>query len=179
MALTIVEAGRTVVGGVDTHLDVHVAAALDPIGGVLGVESFVAHRSVNQTVLSSSPEGTGPPNHHWHVPTGPGNTNRTVSPSYPSCGLLSAGAPRTAPWGHQSPTMLLTRLGAVRRMLICTMTPVDDCLIRHHIEELRDGSAPPQEGRRIHKKQIPAKTAVRPRKMAVSYHWSVQKRLSG
>ena len=42
MALTIVEAGRTVVGGVDTHLDVHVAAALDPIGGVLGVESFVA-----------------------------------------------------------------------------------------------------------------------------------------
>ena len=33
--MTIVEAGRTVVGGVDTHLDVHVAAALDPIGGVL------------------------------------------------------------------------------------------------------------------------------------------------
>src|ERR1017187_4680940 len=42
MAMTIVEAGRTVIGGVDTHLDVHVAAALDPIGGVLGVESFVA-----------------------------------------------------------------------------------------------------------------------------------------
>ena len=42
MAQTIVEAGRTVIGGVDTHLDVHVAAALDPIGGVLGVESFDA-----------------------------------------------------------------------------------------------------------------------------------------
>ena len=42
MAVSIVEAGRTIVGGVDTHLDVHVAAALDPIGGVLGVESFVA-----------------------------------------------------------------------------------------------------------------------------------------
>ena len=27
-------------GGVDTHLDVHVAAALDPVGGLLGVESF-------------------------------------------------------------------------------------------------------------------------------------------
>ena len=40
--MTIVEAGRTVIGGVDTHLDVHVAAALDPIGGVLGVESFDA-----------------------------------------------------------------------------------------------------------------------------------------
>ena len=40
MAMTIVEADRAVTGGVDTHLDVHVAAALDGIGGVLGVESF-------------------------------------------------------------------------------------------------------------------------------------------
>ena len=32
MAMTIVEADRTIIGGVDTHLDVHVAAALDPIG---------------------------------------------------------------------------------------------------------------------------------------------------
>jgi len=38
--MTILEAPRAVIGGVDTHLDVHVAAALDPIGGVLGVESF-------------------------------------------------------------------------------------------------------------------------------------------
>ena len=29
-----------VVGGVDTHADVHVAAAIDSNGGVLGVESF-------------------------------------------------------------------------------------------------------------------------------------------
>ena len=27
-------------GGVDTHLDVHVAAALDPLGGLLGTERF-------------------------------------------------------------------------------------------------------------------------------------------
>jgi transposase len=40
MAMTIVEADRAVIGGIDTHLDVHVAAALDPIGGLLGVESF-------------------------------------------------------------------------------------------------------------------------------------------
>jgi transposase len=40
MAMTIVEATRSITGGVDTHLDVHVAAALDPIGGLLGVESF-------------------------------------------------------------------------------------------------------------------------------------------
>lgn len=31
---------RAVTGGVDTHLEVNVAAALNPIGGVLGVESF-------------------------------------------------------------------------------------------------------------------------------------------
>lgn len=32
----------TITAGVDTHLDVHVAAALDHIGGLLGVESFPA-----------------------------------------------------------------------------------------------------------------------------------------
>ena len=37
--MTIVET-RVITGGVDTHLDVHVAAALDAIGGVLGIESF-------------------------------------------------------------------------------------------------------------------------------------------
>ena len=40
MAMTIVESTRLVTGGVDTHLDVHVAAAVDANGGVLGVESF-------------------------------------------------------------------------------------------------------------------------------------------
>ena len=41
MALTIVET-RAITGGVDTHADVHVAAALDPIGGLLGVQEFPA-----------------------------------------------------------------------------------------------------------------------------------------
>ena len=40
--MTIVEEGRAITGGVDTHADVHVAAALDPIGGLLGVEEFPA-----------------------------------------------------------------------------------------------------------------------------------------
>src|SRR6266487_2319643 len=40
MGMTIVESTRAVIGGVDTHLDVHVAAAVDAVGGVLGVESF-------------------------------------------------------------------------------------------------------------------------------------------
>ncbi len=39
MALTIVET-RAITGGVDTHADVHVAAALDPLGGLLGVREF-------------------------------------------------------------------------------------------------------------------------------------------
>jgi transposase len=39
MALTIVKT-RAITGGVDTHADVHVAAALDPVGGLLGVQEF-------------------------------------------------------------------------------------------------------------------------------------------
>jgi transposase len=42
MAMTIVEAARRVTGGVDTHLDVHVAAVLDDVGGLLGVGPFPA-----------------------------------------------------------------------------------------------------------------------------------------
>ena len=48
MAVTIVEEARSVTcraavtGGVDTHADTHVAAALDPVGGLLGVGEFPA-----------------------------------------------------------------------------------------------------------------------------------------
>jgi hypothetical protein len=38
--MTIVEAVRGVTGGVDTNLDVHVAAAVDPLGALRGSESF-------------------------------------------------------------------------------------------------------------------------------------------
>jgi transposase len=41
MAMTIVNT-RAITGGVDTHADMHVAAALDPIGGLLGVQEFPA-----------------------------------------------------------------------------------------------------------------------------------------
>jgi transposase len=41
MTVTIVET-CAVTGGVDTHADVHVAAALDPVGGLLGVQEFPA-----------------------------------------------------------------------------------------------------------------------------------------
>jgi transposase len=42
MTVTIVEPARAVTGGVDTHLDVHMAAALDPLGGLLGSSPFAA-----------------------------------------------------------------------------------------------------------------------------------------
>src|SRR5438034_11100754 len=41
MTLTMVET-RAVTGGINTHADVHVATALDPIGGLLGVREFPA-----------------------------------------------------------------------------------------------------------------------------------------
>ena len=40
--MTIVEAAPGITGGVDTHLDEHVAAALDPLGRLVGTESFNA-----------------------------------------------------------------------------------------------------------------------------------------
>jgi transposase len=40
--MTIVEDARVITGGVDTHADSHVAAALDRLGGLLGVREFPA-----------------------------------------------------------------------------------------------------------------------------------------
>ena len=50
--MTIVEAARGVTGGVDTHLDVHVAAALDPLGALLGTERFDADPAGYQALLT-------------------------------------------------------------------------------------------------------------------------------
>lgn len=67
--MTIVESTRPVTGGVDTHLDQHVAAALDGAGVLLGVESFPAtadgYRDLHSwlagfgTVVAVGVEGTG------------------------------------------------------------------------------------------------------------------------
>jgi transposase len=50
--MTIVEPARAVTGGVDTHLDVHVAAALDPLGGLLGCQSFPTTAAGYKALLS-------------------------------------------------------------------------------------------------------------------------------
>jgi transposase len=50
--MTIVDPARAVTGGVDTHLDLNVAAALDPIGGLLGVAEFATTTSGHKDLLA-------------------------------------------------------------------------------------------------------------------------------
>ena len=50
--MTIVEAARAVTGGIDTHGEVHVAAALDEVGGLLGTQSFGADPDGYAALLS-------------------------------------------------------------------------------------------------------------------------------
>src|ERR687898_2687620 len=56
MAMTVIVETRSITGGVDTHLDVHVAAVVDANGGVLGVESFATtpagHLALHEWLLS-------------------------------------------------------------------------------------------------------------------------------
>lgn len=59
MAMSIVESARGVVGGIDTHRDVHVAAVVDSAGGVLGVESF-ATTAAGYRSLAAWMSGFGP-----------------------------------------------------------------------------------------------------------------------
>src|SRR6266699_2814705 len=51
-AMTIVEDTRAITGGVDTHAGMHVAAALDPLGGLLGVREFPATAAGYADLLS-------------------------------------------------------------------------------------------------------------------------------
>jgi len=50
--MTIVEAPPGITGGVDTHLDTHVAAALDPLGRLVGTESFDADAAGYKALLT-------------------------------------------------------------------------------------------------------------------------------
>ena len=52
MVMTIVEPARSVTGGVDTHLDIHVAAALDGVGALLGTAPFPTTPAGYQALLS-------------------------------------------------------------------------------------------------------------------------------
>jgi transposase len=50
--MTILEDTRVITGGVDTHADMHVAAALDSLGGLLGVREFPATAAGYADLLS-------------------------------------------------------------------------------------------------------------------------------
>jgi len=49
---TMVEDARVIAGGVDTHAGMHVAAALDSVGGLLGVQEFPATAAGYASLLS-------------------------------------------------------------------------------------------------------------------------------
>ena len=49
--MTIVDAPRPVTGGVDAHLDLNMAAALDPVGGLLAVAEFPATAGGHRRLL--------------------------------------------------------------------------------------------------------------------------------
>jgi transposase len=51
MAMAIEEAAPGITGGVDTHLDTHVAAALDPLGRLIGSEPFPADAAGYKALL--------------------------------------------------------------------------------------------------------------------------------
>ena len=48
----MVEDARVITGGVDTHAGLHVAAALDSVGGLLGVQEFPATAAGYASLLS-------------------------------------------------------------------------------------------------------------------------------
>ncbi len=50
--MTTVDTSRPVTGGVDTHLDINVAAALDSLGGLLGVAEFPTTEGGHDELLS-------------------------------------------------------------------------------------------------------------------------------
>jgi transposase len=95
--MTIVETTRPVTAGVDTHADVHVAAVVDHLGGVLGVEAFETteagcHRLIgwlrsHGKVQLVGVEGTGSYGAGLTRPVGPGRDHggrsRSPEPSGP------------------------------------------------------------------------------------------------
>ena len=76
MAMTIVDRPRPVTGGVDTHLDLNVVAALDALGGLLGVAEFPTTSSGHAQLLAwlkgFGPRGQGRRRGHELVRGGPG-----------------------------------------------------------------------------------------------------------
>jgi hypothetical protein len=94
MAMTIVEAAPGITGGVDTHLDKHVAAALDPLGRLVGTESFDAdaggYKALDSRPMPSIP-GLLPPTRlqlHPRHRTSSADTEVRISLNGPLCPIV-------------------------------------------------------------------------------------------
>jgi hypothetical protein len=55
--MTMTTIARTITGGVDTHLDLHVAAAVDERGALLGVERMEPAIEAEYAAVGSSMRG--------------------------------------------------------------------------------------------------------------------------
>ena len=103
--MTIVETTCSVTAGVDTHSDVHVAAVVDQVGGVLGVEAFdttvagyerlVAWLRAHGEINVVGVEGTGS--------YGAGLCRHLDSGRNQRCGGRSAEPPGSPPGGQVRP----------------------------------------------------------------------------
>ena len=65
---TMASADRFVTGGVDTHRDIHVAAALDQLGGVLGTAQFPTTASGYRDLLAGWPATVRSSRWGWRAP---------------------------------------------------------------------------------------------------------------
>ena len=84
---------RSITGGVDTHLDVHVAATLDERGTLLGVEGFAttedSYKKLMGWLMTSAPSS-------WSALEGTGSYERRAHPT-PSGGTGFESSKWTAP----------------------------------------------------------------------------------
>ena len=83
--MTIVEDARVITGGVDAHAGLHVAAALDPVGGLVGVQEFPATAAGYASLLGWL-GGFG--TLAWSASKGPAATGRAWPATWrrPACG---------------------------------------------------------------------------------------------
>jgi hypothetical protein len=98
MAMTIVDLARAVTGGVGTHLELNVAAAMDALGSLLGVGPVPDHRLGAQRTIGLAaglwPGGPGGHRGHELVRGGP-------RPAPAGIGRRSGGSPQQLRCGGQ------------------------------------------------------------------------------
>ena len=122
--MTIVETTCSVTAGVDTHADVHVAAVVDQVGGVLGVESFPTTEAGCQQLIDwlRSPRRREPGRCGGHrlvwgradPPVGAGRDRggRGRSPEPAGASPARASPTRSTPWSRPGRRCRVRRSGS-------------------------------------------------------------------